>query len=90
MEVYIDVLGLSLEDWVPSEVNTAHVVAIEEKRILDGNAQILKHPFQPNGFTRGDYHAPVFSLCARQCNCRLVFVAPRYSSIAEREDKTRR
>ena len=59
------VFGLSLEDWVPSEVNTAHVVAIAENQILDGNVdRFLKYPFQPNGFIGGDCHAHVFSFYA--------------------------
>ena len=63
--VHFDVLGSSMEDWVPSKVNIAHVVAVEENQILDGDAQILKYPFQPNDFIGGDYRAPVFSFCAR-------------------------
>ena len=40
--VHFDVLGSSMEDWVPSKVNIAHVVAVEENRILDGNTQLLQ------------------------------------------------
>ena len=29
MLVHLDVLGPSMEDWISSEVNTAHVVAVE-------------------------------------------------------------
>ena len=42
MEVYLDVLGLSLEDWVTSQVNTNdHIVVVEENQIHYENAQIL-------------------------------------------------
>ena len=49
--VHLDVFGLSMEDKVPSKVNTTHHVAVEENRILYVNAHILKYRFQPNGFT---------------------------------------
>ena len=62
--VHLAVFGPRMENWVPSEVNTAHVVAIEENPILDGNVQILKYPFQPNYFTGGNCRAPIFCLCA--------------------------
>ena len=74
--MHFDVLGLSMEDWVPNEVNIAHVVAVEENRILDGNTQIAKYPFRPNSFTGGDCRGPVFSFCARLCDCQLLFAAP--------------
>ena len=51
MVVHLDVFGLSMEDKVPSKVNTTHHVAVEENRILYVNAHILKYRFQPNGFT---------------------------------------
>ena len=31
---------------------------------------------------------PVFSLCARQCNCQLFFAAPGYGSVAKGEDES--
>ena len=36
--LHFDVLSPSMEYWVPSEVNTVHVVAVEENQILDRNA----------------------------------------------------
>ena len=86
--MHFNVLGSSLEERFPSEVNTAHVVAIAENQILDGNVdRFLKYPFQPNGFIGVNCRAPVFSLCARECDCRLLFVAPGYSSTAEGENE---
>ena len=41
MVVQLNVLGPTMEDWVASQVDVAHVVAIQENQILDGNAQIL-------------------------------------------------
>ena len=35
--MHLDVFGPSMEVWVPSEVNTTDVVAVEENRILRGN-----------------------------------------------------
>ena len=87
--MHFDVLGPKMEDWVLSNMNTTNVVAVEKNWIFDGNAQILKYPFQPNGLTRGDCRAPVFRFCDRQCDCRLLFAAPGYSSAVEGEEEPR-
>ena len=34
-----------------SQMNTGHVVVVEENQILDGNTQILHYSFEPNRFT---------------------------------------
>ena len=39
MIVYLNVLGPSVKDWVMSLMNIAHVIAIEDNRILDGSAK---------------------------------------------------
>ena len=45
MIVHLNVFGPSMKDWVSSQVNDVDVVAIEENRIRDGNAQILQDYF---------------------------------------------
>ena len=40
--VHLNVLGPSVKDWVPSQVNTTHIVAIEESQICNGNVKILQ------------------------------------------------
>ena len=62
--MHLNVLSLSVEYWVLSHVDVAHVVALQENKILDGNAKILQYSFEPNGFTCGNGHDPVFGLCA--------------------------
>ena len=48
--VHLDVLSLSMENQVPSQVNVARVVAVEEDGIFDGDVQILENPLNPDGF----------------------------------------
>ena len=43
--VHLDVLGLSVKDWIPSQLNNAHFVVVEENRICHGSAQILQFSF---------------------------------------------
>ena len=87
--MHLNVLSLSVEYWVLSHVDVAHVVALQENKILDGNAKILQYSFEPNGFTCNDGHVPVFGFCARQCDCRLLLTTPRYGSAAEGEHESR-
>ena len=87
MAVHLNVLSLSMEDWVLNEVNTTHVVAIEENWILDGNTQILQDYLEPNGFTCSDDGAPLFGFGAQQCDCQLLFAALGDGSNLEGEDE---
>ena len=64
--MHFDVLGSIVVYLVVGQVNVAHVVAIPENWILDGNTQnLLYYSFEPNGFTCIDRHTLVFSFCAR-------------------------
>ena len=71
-----------MEHGVASEVNAAHIVAEEANGIRKGNTQILQYALEPYDFACGDCRALVFSFRARQCDYRLLFVAPRDHSIA--------
>ena len=81
--VYLDVLGLTVEVWVMSEVNIAHIIVVQGNQIRYGNDQIVQYPFLPNGFTGGNCSTPVFNLYARECDCRLLFAALGCGSAAE-------
>ena len=64
--MHFDVLGSIVVYLVVGQVNVAHVVAIPENWILDGNTQnLLYYSFEPNGFTCNDGHALcVWLLCS--------------------------
>ena len=49
--MHFDVLCPRVEHRVPSQIDTAQVVAVKRSWILDGYAQILENPFEPYGFT---------------------------------------
>ena len=85
--VHFNMFRACVEHWVPSQMNTAHVVEVKGNPIFDGNAQILQYPLEPYGFTGSHDHAPVFGLCARKCNSRLFFATPRDDSTFEGENK---
>ena len=86
--MHFDVLCPRVEYQVPSQIDTAHVVAVEGSRILDGYAQIIEYPLETYGFTCAHYRAPIFRLCARSSDGWLLIVAPGYSSAAEGENKS--
>ena len=80
---------MRVEYRVSSQIDTAHVVAVEGSRILDGYAQILEYPLEPYGFTCGYHRAPVFRLCARKSDSWLLFATPRYGTTTQGENKSR-
>ena len=76
MIVHLNVFNPSVEDYVAGQVDIAHFVAIHENQISDRNVQIRHGSFQADGFTCGDNYAPILGFCARQCDCRVLIVAP--------------
>ena len=83
--VHFDMLCPHVEHRVPSQIDTAHVVAVKGSRILDGYAKILEYPLEPYYFTCCHRRAFVFRLCARKSDGWLLFVARGYGSAAEGE-----
>ena len=86
--MHFDVLCPRVEHRVPSQIDTAHVVAVKGSRILDGYAQILQNPLEPYGFTRSYGCAPVFRLRTRKSDGRLLLTTSGYCSAAEGENKS--
>ena len=78
---------MRVEHYVLSQIDIAHVVAEEGSRILDAYAQILQYPLEPYGFTCNHCRTPVFRLCARKRDGRLLLATPGYCSDAEGENK---
>ena len=74
--VHLNVLCPSVEDRVSSKMDTTDIVAIEQDWIVDGDVQILKYPLEPYGFICSHHRAPLFGLCARKSNNRLLFTTP--------------
>ena len=85
--VHLIMLCSSMKDGGLSKMDTAEIVAVEQVWIFDGDVQILKYPLEPYDFTCSHNCAPVFGLCARKCDNRLLCAAPRYCSAAEGENK---
>ena len=85
--VHLNVLYPSMEDGVSNKMNTFEIVTVEQDWTVDGEVQILKYPLEPYDFTYCNNRAPVFDLCAQQCNNRPLFTAPWYCSVVEGENK---
>ena len=45
--MHFDMLCTWVEHRVPSQIDTAHVVAIKGSQIFDGYAQVLEYPLEP-------------------------------------------
>ena len=73
---------------VPSQIDTAHVVAEKGIRIFYGYTQILQYPLDPYDFTCSRRRAPVFRLCAQKNDGWLLLATPGYSSVAKGEKKS--
>ena len=70
-------------------MNVAHVVPIEEDGIFTVEEDaILENPLDQYSFTFCHCRALVFSLCARQCVCRLLLTILGYESTAEGEGES--
>ena len=69
--MHFDMLCAPVDHWVSSQMDTAHVVAVKENRILDE--------------TCSDDHALVLGFCAPQCDCRELLAALGGTSVTEGE-----
>ena len=50
---------------------------------------VERSSFVVNCFTGSNYNTPVFSLYARECDCRLLFVALGYCFVIAGDDEPR-
>ena len=85
----LNVLCLSVKNWASCRMNIAHVIAVYEDWIFDGDVQILENPLDPYYFTCGHYRALVFNLNVQQCECWLLLTALGYGFTIEGEDQSK-
>jgi hypothetical protein len=65
MYIKFDVLGTPMLDWVGREVNSAHVITVDNRGTVKRTPKLLQKITEPTSLGNGSSNSTVFSLSAR-------------------------